>query len=129
MRTKANYIEVLRFYPFIICSVLVYLLFKGVEAHLSLTLFLAMSAIVEFSSILTIAVLFEKNFCLWNKVCGIYDIIAAEYVLARIFIGICDLDRLFLLVGAMIASMLIIGTVYGIMDSIYWKSVDRRKRR
>lgn len=129
MKTKANYIEVLRFYPFVVCLALIGLLYSEPKPVYDVRLFFELSIVCTFSITLLMAVLFEKQFCFLNKVCAAYDIIAAEYIIVRQCLNFPNIDVIVRIAGLAIAAILCLGAFYALLDAYCWKIRKERKRK
>ena len=129
MKTKANYIEVLRFYPFVVCLALIGLLYSEPKPVYDIKLFFELSIVCTLSIALLTAVLFEKQFCLLNKACAAYDIIAAEYIITRQCLSFPNIDVIVRIIGLAIAAILCLGTFYALLDAYLWKIRKERQRK
>lgn len=130
---KAPSTVALQYYAFFADIVLtLYLLLRSRERQAIIedsAAFWIVSSIIVTSMLLLFAILIRKKMCVLNQLCIVFDLVATEYILGKMFFDFSNYDLEFAYTGAGIAGALILSTVCIVMNAVWKHHTKERKRK
>ena len=91
--------------------------------------FWIVSSLIVTSMLLLFAILIRKKMCILNQLCIVFDLVATEYILGKMFFNFSNYDLEFAYIGAGIAAALIFSTLCIVLNAVWKHHVKERKRK
>lgn len=130
---KAPSTVALQYYAFFAdVALTLYLLFRSKEQQAVIedsAAFWIVSSLIITSMLLLFAILIRKKMCILNQLCIVFDLVATEYILSKMFFNFSNYDTILAYAGAGIAAALIFSTICIIINAIWQHRRKERKRR
>ena len=129
---KAPSTVALQYYAFFADVALTsYLLFRSKEQQAVIedsAAFWIVSSLIVTSMLLLFAILIRKKMCILNQLCIVFDLVATEYILSKMFFNFSNYDLLLAYIGVVIAFALIFSTICIVLNAIWQHNRKERKR-
>lgn len=130
---KAPSTVALQYYAFFAdIALTLYLLFRSKEQQAVIedsAAFWIVSSLIVTSMLLLFAILIRKKMCLLNQLCIVFDLVATEYILGKMFFNFSNYDLEFAYTGAGIAGALIFSTLCIVINAVWKHHTKERKRK
>ena len=130
---KAPSTVALQYYAFFAdIALTLYLLFRSKEQQALIedsVAFWIVSSLIVTSMLLLFAILIRKKMCILNQLCIVFDLVATEYILGKMFFNFSNYDLEFAYAGAGIAGALIFSTLCIVLNAVWRHHVKERKRK
>lgn len=130
---KAPSTVALQYYAFFAdLALTLYLLFRGKEQQAVIedsAAFWIVSSLIITSMLLLFAILIRKKMCILNQLCIVFDSVATEYILGKMFFNFSNYDLILAYIGSGIAFALIFSTLCIVLNAIWQHHRKERKRR
>lgn len=130
---KAPSTVALQYYAFFAdIALTLYLLFRSKEQQAVIedsAAFWIVSSLIVTSMLLLFAILIRKRMCILNQLCTVFDLVATEYILSKMFFNFSNYDTILAYIGAGIAGALIFSTICIVLNAVWQHHRKERKRR
>lgn len=129
---KAPSTVALHYYAFFAdIALTLYLLFRSKEQQAVIedsAAFWVVSSLIVTSLLLLFTILIRKKMCILNQLCIVFDLVATEYILSKMFFNFSNYDTILAYIGAGIAFALIFSMICIILNAV-WKHYRKERQR
>lgn len=129
---KAPSTVALQYYAFFAdVALTLYLMFRSKEQQAVIedsAAFWIVSSLIITSMLLLFTILIRKRMCILNQLCIVFDLVATEYILGKMFFSFSNYDLEFAYTGAGIAGALIFSTLCIVLNAV-WKHYTKEHQR
>lgn len=130
---KAPSTVALQYYAFFAdVALTLYLLFRSKEKQAVIedsAAFWIVSSLIVTSMLLLFTILIRKKMCILNQLCIVFDLVATEYILSKMFFNFSNYDTILAYIGAGIAFALIFSTICIILNAVWQHHRKERQRK
>lgn len=132
---KAPSTVALQYYAFFAdVALTLYLMFRSKEQQAVIedsAAFWIVSSLIVISMLLLFTILIRKKMCILNQLCIVFDLVATEYILSKMFFNFSNYDTILAYIGAGIAGALIFSTICIVLNAVWqhYRKERQRKRR
>lgn len=130
---KAPSTVALQYYAFFAdIALTLYLLFRSKEQQAVIedsAAFWIVSSLIVTSMLLLFSILIRKRMCILNQLCIVFDLVATEYILSKMFFDFSNYDTILAYIGAGIAGALIFSTICIVLNAVWQHRRKERQRK
>ena len=130
---KAPSTVALQYYAFFAdIALTLYLLLRSKEKQAIIedsAVFWIVSSLIITSMLLLFTILIRKKMCILNQLCIVFDLVATEYILSKMFFNFSNYDTILAYIGVVIAFALIFSTICIVLNAIWQHHRKERQRK
>ena len=130
---KAPSTVALQYYAFFAdIALTLYLLLRSKEQQAIIedsAVFWIVSSLIITSMLLLFTILIRKKMCILNQLCIVFDLVATEYILSKMFFNFSNYDTILAYIGVVIAFALILSTICIVLNVIWQHHRKERQRK
>ena len=130
---KAPSTVALQYYAFFAdVALTLYLMFRSKEQQAVIkdsAAFWIVSSLIVTSMLLLFTILIRKRMCIINQLCIVFDLVATEYILGKMFFSFSNYDLILAHIGVGIAFALIFSTICIVLNAIGQHHRKERQRK